>query len=756
MLNRKMLRDIKGNLAQFISIFVMVFLSVFFFSGISGEWRGLQSAADDFYQAANFADVWVYSESGISQADADAVRDIDGVSAVMRRTMLKTAADLPNNPEIELYYSEENTISTPYVTSGEEFAIDKDGLWLDERFANARGLKLGETLTLNFKGQTLTKTVKGLVLSPEYVYMTSESMTPEFFDKGFAFVSASFIGVGTPFFTQLLIKTDVRDFDALERAVSDALGGKYGAFLTRDNQAGYNQFSEEVAQHRSMADIFPPVFVLVAMLTMVTTMTRIVDNQRTQIGTLKAVGFSGKKITLSYLGYAFYPSVLASVLGVLLGPIVLPPLFYPSMSAFYTLPTWTPAYHYTFYIVAAATVAFACLAAYLATRRTLKLSAAAALRAKNPKTLKSKAAKNERLWQKLGFNLQWNLRDMYRNKTRSVMAVVGALGCTALLVCALSMNADMLDAKIWQYGEINRFESKLILKDDLTSAAILNVLKAANGEGIMEDAIEIRANGGKYSATLTVTDGGSLLTATDKNRKPTVLPKDGVSLSYKIANRLGVKVGDTVEWHIFGKEGWLSCRVAAIYRAPTGQGLRMEKTALEAFGIEYKPTAVLSESHIGADIDGVASVMYTDDLTRGWDNFTEAMLLMVAIMIAAAITLAVTVLYNLGILSFTEMRRELATLKVVGFSSGKINRLLLSQNLILTALGFILGIPTGILLVKAMTLTMGDGFDIIEALHLTDVIFSALIIFGVALAVNLLFRKRITKIDLVSSLKGNE
>jgi putative ABC transport system permease protein len=634
--------------------------------------------------------------------------------------------------------------------------IDKDGLWLDERFADARGLTVGEAITLTYEGHPMTKTIKGLVMSPEYVFMPSESLVPDFKDKGFAFVSARFIGEANPFYSQLLIKTDRTDFDVLEAAVSDALGGKYGAFLMRDNQAGYAQFRDEVIQHRSMADVFPPVFVLVAMLTMITTMTRLVDNQRTQIGTLKAVGFGSGKIIKSYLGYALYPSALASIWGVILGPIVLPPLFYPSMSAFYTLPVWTPAYHFTFYLMAAITVGLSCLAAYLATRKTLKLSAAEALRAKGPKALKRKAVENTALWQKLGFNLQWNLRDIVRNKVRSVMAVVGALGCSALLICALSMNGDMDDLKVWQYGEINRFETKLILKDNISDNALQSLIDAVEGETIMEDAIEIRADSGKYSASLTVTDGGSLLTATDKNRKPITLPTDGISLSYKVAERLNVKVGDTIEWHIFGKEEWMSCSIAAIYRTPTGQGLRCERSVIEGNGIVFKPTAVLTAKTVGADFEGAISALHREDLTRGWDSMTESMLLMIVIMIAAAITLAVTVLYNLGILSFTEMRRELATLKVIGFSSRKINRLLLTQNLILTALGFLVGIPIGVFLVTVMTATMGDGFDMIAALHLTDIVFSALIIFGVAFAVNLLFHKKITRIDLAASLKGNE
>jgi putative ABC transport system permease protein len=370
--------------------------------------------------------------------------------------------------------------------------------------------------------------------------------------------------------------------------------------------------------------------------------------------------------------------------------------------------------------------------------------------------LKQKAVKNTGLWKRLGFNLQWNLRDISRNKIRSVMAVVGALGCSALLICAFSMNGDMEDLKAWQYGEINRFETKLILEENLSDAELQALLDAVNGETIMEEAIEIRANGGKYSGSVTVTDGGTLLAATDKNRKPITLPPDGMSLSYKVAESLKIKVGDTAEWHLFGKEEWISCRIAAIYRAPTGQGLRTEKSVLQELGVAYKPTAVLTAEHTGAELDGVSSVLYTEDLTRGWDSMTESMLLMIVVMTVSAIILALTVLYNLGILSFTEMRRELATLKVVGFSSRKINRLLLVQNLILTAAGFIAGIPVGILLVRVMTATMGEGFDMIAALHLPDVILSAAIIFGVALAVNLLFHKRITQIDLVSSLKGNE
>jgi putative ABC transport system permease protein len=272
----------------------------------------------------------------------------------------------------------------------------------------------------------------------------------------------------------------------------------------------------------------------------------------------------------------------------------------------------------------------------------------------------------------------------------------------------------------------------------------------------MERDVEIRALGFKKSASLLVTDGTTLICLTDFSLQPADLPAGGVSITRKMADALGVKQGDVIEWHIYGSQGWTRSEIAAVYRDPSNQGITMTREHFEALGMEFRPTAVVSPERVTADLEGVDSVTSTADSAAGWDDLTEAMYIMVYLLIAAAAVLSVVVLYNLGLLSFTEMEREMATLKVMGLKSGKLRGLLLTQNLWFSAAGFILGVPGGLWLTYLITSFSGDEFDFPIWLHPATLLISFVFTFGLSVLVNLMFSRKIRGINMVESLKAME
>lgn len=756
MLFRKMLRDMRGHMTQFLSIFIMAFLGVYIFSGIGGEWMGLQSSIDRYYRQTDMADVWVYGNN-FTAGDESAVRNIGGGTGAERSLVLNGVGKFSGNPKITLNFVEKGEIAKTYLVSGEAFSTEEDGIWVAERFAKARHLSIGDTLTVTVNGITLKEKIRGTVYSPEYVYMANDGgMAPDFAANGYAYLSVKSFPIKSLLqYNRMLLTTD-RNASSIEDAVGKALGGKDSVYLLRKNHPSVSMFQQEIDQHQSMGSIFPLAFVLIALLTMLTTMTRIVTNQRTQIGTLKALGFKKSKITLHYMSYGFWVSLLGSALGAILGPMTLPYLFYPSLSGFYTLPVWRPSDSPSFYLMAAGMVVLCTVVTFVACRRVLQDTPAKTLRPKAPKTARHGLLERMALWKKLGFNLQWNIRDIFRNRIRSVMAVIGVLGCTALLVCAFGLYDDMGDMKNWQYQNLDRFASKLSVQDTATDEQINNVIDKTQGQALMEGAIEIKANGMKKSGSLTVTDHVILQQNTDTDGRIIKLPEDGVSLSYKMANELGVTKGDTIKWHLYGSDKWVSTKIAAVYRDPTEQGITLTRESFSSLGYTFRATSILSAQTVETKYAGVASIQHKDDLIRDWDKMTESMMTMVFILIAAAALLAVVVLYNLGILSFTEMERELATLKVVGLKSRKIRRLLLSQNLILSAVGFILGIPAGKWLIDSMVDTMGDSFDMITSIHISNLLLSLAITACLSLLVNVMFANKIRRLDMVGSLKGVE
>jgi len=762
MLKRKMLRDINKHKSQFISIFLMAFLAVFIYAGVGGEWRGLRHSADIFYKETNLADVFIMG-SGYTNEQLRSVTDVEGIIEAERRMVLpanvtsSTNGAFNSSPTLMLHFVERGEISAFHLVEGDAFDItDESGIWPHKRFCDANGLAVGDILKLNIAGIETEKTIRGTIYSPEYVFAGDNGgLTPNFAETGYAYLSfAAFPAPDYFAYSTILIQAEVTD--DLEDKVNTALDGHIAVYLEQKNHPSVAMFQNEINQHKMMGDIFPIVFLLVALLTMMTTMTRIVSSQRTQIGTLKALGFKRGQIERHYISYGFWLSLAGAGSGCIIGPLTIPMLFYPSMSGFYTMPEWKAIYHLSFFVVAFLVVVLCAVVTWLACAKQLDDSPAQTLRARTPRAVKHSFIENTVLWRKIGFNTQWNLRDAARNKVRSSMAVIGVLGCTALLVCAFGMNDSMTMLKSWQYEEINQFESKLIVSETATDSQIEAAINAVSGEAVMEGSIEVKANGIKRSVSVTVTDAGTLIRLTDTNKKPISWPESGMSMTEKLGNILGVTVGDTVEWHLYGDEKWVEAVVTQLDRNPTSQGLSMPREVFEGLGCAFKPTSLVSAEAVSEPPAGITTILSTSDIINGWDDLTEAMMTMVFVLIAGAAVLSIVVLYNLGLLSFAEKERDMATLKVMGMKAQKLRGLLLTQNIWFSFIGFLLGIPCGLWLIKVITDSSGETFDFPVELTVGTVLLSFLITFGLSVFVSLLFSRKIKRLNMVESLKTIE
>ncbi|HAW69696.1 MAG TPA: cell division protein FtsX, partial [Firmicutes bacterium] len=608
MLFRKMQRDMRQNRAQFISIFLMSFLGVFIYAGINAEWFGLRTSVNRYYQETNLADVWVIG-SDFTTADRDLLRaNSAAIADVERRLTVNGTALLEGNPTLTLNFVEDNRISTSKVVAGADFAHDHNGLWLDRDFAEAHNLQIGDQLQMSLAGHTLTKEIRGLTIHPEYVYASTGNadIIPNHQQYGFAFMSEKAFPEMIPMpYNQLLLTTVSREYGPVEDLIAAELGFKSSVILTRESHSSYQMFDAEIEQHRAMGSVFPIAFLAIAVLTILTTMTRMVNNQRVQIGTLKAIGFRDRRILFHYVSYGLWLSLLGAVSGTLIGPLILPQIFFNLNKSMYVIPEWKAAIAPSIIVMAAVAVVLCTLAAFLPCRAVLKETAAQALRPKAPRALRRNRLEKTALWHKLGFNVQWNLRDIIRNKLRSIMALVGVAGCAMLLVCAFGLLDSIEDMTAWQYGEIYRFETKLMLAEDISAEQLQDLVVKYQATPILESAVEIIAGNIKETGTLLVSDETELIRYMDANRRYINLPDEGAALSYKMAKALGVDVGDTITWHIFGSSEWVNSEITAIHRTPVGQGLAMGRNGFEALGFgfdEMRPTAALTALKV-ADVD---------------------------------------------------------------------------------------------------------------------------------------------------------
>ncbi len=814
MLRQKMLRDMQQNKWQFFSILLMAFLGVYIFTGIGGEWAGVENYREKYYEETNLADGWIWGE-GFTDDDLETVKSIDGVTGAEKRCYLEVTGQDEYSPSVYLYALNENLICMPLVIEGEEVDVNAEGkMWLDTRFAEAKGLEVGDSYTFLFESTPITLKVAGLVYSSEYQYYADDNdLWPDYNKIGFAYCSYRSIpikdylinyikssdktvnelveefseeteeiknysnllkGLSKESIINILEKTDSEKFidmlpytqiiftsstDAsqLSQMIDEALNGNYSVYTTRSETEGITMLDSEMSQHKMMGSVFPIVFMLIAILAIITSMNRLAASQRTQIGTLKALGFGNSKITMHYVGYGFWTSLIGAVLGLIAGPLTLPYLFYESMTSYYTLPEWKSGFDISFIFAVIGTVLACTLTTFLTVYSMLGESPALTLRPKAPKNIRLSKIERTAGWQKLSFGFRRAHRDLSRGKARTVMGIVGTIGCMALLICAFSVKDCMNDMEKWMYEEIQVQQTRLTLNSEATIQDAEAIAQDIDGEIIMTSAIEVRANGVKKTQTVTVTDGSGCFYITDASRNQIIPDDDTVALSKKTADALGVKEGDEFEWHIYTSDTWVKSKVTVISRTPMNQGLVITRGTLEELGYTFTPTYVDTlQSLADYESEYVASVATAEDMQNFWDNYMETMNTMVAVLIFFAVLLAGVVLYNLGKISFTQQERENATLKVIGFPTGKILSLSVIQSFILSLAGVILGVPGGLALTYAMFSTSGDEFDIMINLTPSSFIICTAITIGVSLLVSLLFIKPIKRLDMVTSLKSVE
>ena len=764
MLRRKMLRDIKSNFAQFFSIMILSLIAMWCYTGFQANVIGGNKARNDFEKSSNFADGWIYG-ADFNEEQAKRIADINGVKDVQRRTeVLGKADEKYNTAEMYCYFQNSADVTIPRTIEGADFnADDTEGLWLFSRFAETWEIKVGDKFTVHVMGLDIEKEVKGLIVTPEYEFACASTDTDtDFHNIGFAYLSQKVLPEEMRINNELIFTCNGKAL-SYEKNIANALGDNYAYFADRNSIRGWYQLSDELAQHDSFSYIFSFVFVVIALLVIITTMKRMIAQQRTQIGTLNALGMKKRKILTHYLSYSFVLSVIGCVLGIILGILTFGRLMVNMFSQFYTLPNWQPGFSYKSIIVAAVLVFICTGTSYLSCKQILKIHPSEALRPAAAKTAKPCIFEKLPFWKKLSFNVRYNLRDISRSKMRAFMGVFGT--CMGMMIMELGLGAyDTVDyVRDWYFHDIQNYEYQVLLNDSCTPEQAEELKIETGGELIAMEAISIAAkdhptSDGIISCKLAVTEGEQLYCVSDTELNTTPIPKGTVALTMKQAKKLGLSEGDRVYWKTAAGSKWNESKIGLISRHPNITGLTMLREDYEAAGMDFRPVMLVSKNDCDnvADNDSVSAVHSMKDLIAAFDKMMEIMNLLVYFMVIFSVLLIVIVLYNSGNLSFNEREKEFATLKVLGFKSSAIRRLLSTQNLWLSIIGCILGLPLGRVPLQAMMDSNGDAVDWPCYIAPTTYIIAAIFVMTVSVLVSFMFSRRIKKIDMVEVLKGME
>ena len=761
-LSKKRLRDIRQNKMQFFNIFIMVFLGVFVFAGIHAYMDGMEKSADNYYKNNNFQDLWLSGEN-FSNEDLEKVKNTENVKDAERMLTINTELENKKDVTLDTNFIESNNISKMYVVDGEEFSKDKKGVWFDSYLAKNLDLKVGDEITVTYQNMKITEKIVGLVNTPDHVYFVKDDteIFPTHKNYGFIYLSINELPQGMPkIFNQIIVDVDNTDKTQetkadLENNIKSAV-----AVTDRESNVSYQGYNSEIEEGTTYSGVFTFLFLFIAVLSVTTTMNRFVKKQRTQIGTLKALGFKNRKIINHYVGYGFIISLTASVAGLLVGKLALGGFFLNMEMSYFEVPVYNTVLIPVVYILAIAVVILITIVTYFSCRSILKESAVEALRIEIPKVKSTKFDLTTKgIFKKASISTRWNLRDVGRNKGRSLMAIVGITGCTMLMLCAFGMMDTMKSYLSWEFDKISNFEYKLSLSNNYTKEQFTNITEKYGNETSETFGIEIKNNGKKETNTLTVNDAPDKLKYTNHNKEYMYLKDDGIYITEKLSEKYGLKVGDEITWHIFGDDNWHTCKIIGLNRDPQNQQLNMTRKYFESLGFTYRPDVVYTDEDLSntKTIDGVDTIQSLTTLKQGMESMLETVQTMIVLLIVVSAILGFVIIYNLGILSFTEKQYQFATLKVLGFKDKQIKNIFVKQNLWLTIVGIAFGLPLGFwMLDYIFKSALGDNYDFNAYINFVSYLYATVGSFVVSVVVNKVLSRKVKRIDMVSSLKGNE
>lgn len=546
----------------------------------------------------------------------------------------------------------------------------------------------------------------------------------------------------------------------------------------------YSGYGDNADRMRAIGEVFPVLFFLVAALVSLTTMTRMVEEQRTLIGTLKALGYERHSIAGKYLGYAFLATVGGCVVGVLVGEKILPYIIITAYGIMYTHMDSIIVPYNLSYAVAASAAALVCTigATFFACFKELKEQAAELMRPPAPK--QGKRVLLERLtfiWKRLSFIWKATVRNLVRYKKRFFMTVFGIGGSMALLLVGFGLQDSIFNIGVLQYEKIQLYDGNVILNEDaadeekqeiydslqadsrtdMTAKNLLTQVKVHNGENKGEVYLNVPENTEDFSRLVVFEN------RVTKERYS--LDNDGVILTEKMAKTLDVEAGETIEIQDDVK-GEIPIKVESICENYMGHYLYMTSELYEElYGKEPEYNAVYFKTQdgttkqaqeIGEEIlenPGALSVSYTTDIESQLDDMLGSLDIVIVVLVISAGMLAFVVLYNLNNINITERKRELATLKVLGFYDKEVSAYVYRENIILTVIGGIFGMILGnilhqfiIVTVEIESVMFGRNIDI------SSFIYSFLITLAFSFFVNGVMYFKLRRIDMVESLKSVE
>ena len=829
---KNLLREIKRTFTKFLSIFAICALGVAFFAGIRATSPDMKEAGDRLYNTYNLSDISVISTSGLT---ADNIRDlesIEGIQAVraslfvdaMARGMGEKEKNLrlysmpiklksEYAPLIDLIPDYGIDTSPEYEMNGVEIVSGRMPLndtetALDYTLEGSLVKQLGDEITLTTSGGTVTLRVVGFIRSPMYISMFERgtSSIGNGTSDGFAYASGNAISsLGTKLPVMSLLNTyytraDIvisgkeglsaysDEYEALVNEVTDRIedyaSTQSGTWYIQDRSGnpGYSDYSENTDRIAAVGDVFPLIFFIVAALVCLTTMTRMVEEQRIEMGTMKALGYGGWQIAMKYAVYAMSACISGGVVGAIIGFKLFPYVIMKGYSIMYYLGKLETPYRADIAFMAIAAMAVCTAAAtFSACYASLKEVPATLMRPKAPKAgRRVLLEKIPFIWKKLSFTSKVTVRNLFRYKKRFFMSVIGIAGSGALLVTAFGLNDSIFGIIEKQFGDIWQMDVQAYVYEAMPLADMQELLgkNPANDDFdsvmfCLDSQMECKNGGRSQSGVhlLGVESAGSMAGRINLHNggAPVTLDDSGVVVTAKLAETLSIKVGDEINMRTGGEDHFMRVIgvadnyvyhyvyiTAAYYETVFGKAMQYNgfmgnlKDGLTDETMDAMSTQLLSDSRMYT-VRTIGSIY-----ASVWDSLS-ILNYVVLVLILGSGMLTFVVMLNLTNINIGERMRELATLRVLGFYDKEMYDYIFRENNALSVIGAFVGLLFGKIMHLFVIRTCEvDMVMFVRSAKPLSYVYAFALTIVFSLIVNLLMRPKVRAIDMVESLKSAE
>lgn len=554
--------------------------------------------------------------------------------------------------------------------------------------------------------------------------------------------------------------------------------------FTRDDNPGYSSFSQNADRLDAVASVFPVFFLLVAVLVCVTTMTRLIEEKRTEIATFKALGYSNISIVAKFVIYALIAAIIGSVIGTVIGVCTLPFIIFNAYKIMYYIGDISLVLNVASIVLGiAAAVLCTTVVSVVVCMRSLSHKPAEAMRPKAPKPGKRILLEYiTPLWNRFSFTAKLTARNLFRYKSRLCMTVIGVAGCTALIVAAFGLLNSFDPLTKDQFETIYKYDAVIVPKESGTQEELDYLIsEVENKENVsnfmltsQEDAtVEFNGKIKNESTYLTVVQNSEKLNSTISLHTRTgneelALTDNGVLINEKLSEEFGIKTGDTIKVSgEFGENAATVCGIFEqylqnyIYMTPTLYNTLYGKNpSYNILDVKLKDNSQTAQESFSSEIlkdDRVAAVSFIASSLEEFKNMLNSLNLVVLVMIICAAALAFVVLYNLTNINIAERVREIATFKVLGFNNKETSSFIYKENIVLTLLGIIFGLVLGIFLTSFIVHTVEiDNIMFGRVIYPTTYIFAAGFTMLFSLIVNAVMSFKIKDVNMVESLKSVE